>query len=376
MKTLRIKALAKLEWRRILRDRMSFSLILVVPAIQILLFGAAINLNPSGVKIAIAGGTPSQVELVTAMVAETGYFAPPEIFSVSGSGRNALVAGLAQVAIDLPDEDILYENPELELGSIEVSIDGSDIGAVLPAVRTLERQVWSRFANQLVQTEERQGLVKSLENINLSWVYNPDKLTVWSLMPGLIGVVTMISMLMLGALCISREKEQGSWELLGIMPITAEELILGKSLPYVAVAAVQVLLVTNVAVFVFDVPLVGSVWALAVLALMAALVHLVTGLLISVLASNQLQALQIAVGLYLPSMLLSGFMFPFSGMPSWAQMLGQALPLTYFVSSARDIMLKGGQGWPLEAIVVLGMIALLIFLCLRMLLNKSIKKFP
>lgn len=353
MKIRRVFAIARLEWLRILRDRMSFSLILLVPAMQIALFGAAIDLNPTDVRVGINGGSPAQVEQISKILSQSAYFAEPEPLETVENAEDALAFGQLQVLIQLPDQGDLFDDPEQELGSVLVSIDGTDAGAVLPAIAALERLVWRNAATRIAEQLEADGALKQLENIEFIWLYNAEKRTSWTLLPGLLGVVIMISMLMLGALCLAREREEGSLEALMMMPVSVSDLIVGKTTPYMIVASIQIVLVGVVAVGVFDVPLRGSVLALMVLAILLALVHLLLGLLVSALVKNQLQALQAAVAFYLPSMLLSGFMFPFSGMPSWAQQIGVALPLTHFVGPARDIMLKGQGDWPLVPTIVL-----------------------
>lgn len=368
----RVYAIARLECWRILRDRMSFSLILLVPAMQIALFGAAIDLNPKNVRIGLSGGSPAQIEQVSKVIVNSGYFADPELFQGVEDARRALASGQLQVTVDLPDDGDVFDDPDQELGSVVVAIDGADAGAVFPAVAALERLMWTEAATRLAQGLDREGSLNRLKNIDVQWLYNPEKKTSWTLLPGLIGVVIMISMLMLGALCFAREREEGSLEALRFMPVSSVELLTGKLGPYLVVSLVQVLLVVTTAVFVFDVPLRGPVFVLVSLAILVAAVHLLLGLTISILVKNQLQALQAAVAFYLPSMLLSGFMFPFSGMPTWAQGIGTALPLTHFVSAARDVMLKGHQGWPIAQTIALVTFAVFFGVAVNMLIKRRL----
>ncbi len=372
----RAYAIAKMEWWRILRDRMSFSLILLVPAIQIALFGAAIELNPKNVKVGLTGGSPAQLEQISEILVQSGYFANPLLYRAPEEAQEAVSAGSIQVAIDLADEGDIYENPERDLRPIVVSIDGTNAGAVLPAISALERLVWAKAAERLARAHGTETSLNQLKKIEFKWLYNPDKLTTWTLLPGLGGVVTMISMLMLGALCFAREREQGSLEALRMLPISSPELIAGKIAPYMVVALIQFLLVGITVVEVFDVPMRGPVTGLPALAILVALVHLMLGLIISALVISQLQALQAAVAFYLPSMLLSGFMFPFSAMPTWAQKMGLALPLTHFVGPARDIMLKGEAGWPLEPLFILTVLSVLLAVALNTAVIRMVKYFP
>lgn len=372
----RVYAISRMESWRILRDRMSFSLILLVPAMQIALFGAAIDLNPKNVRVGLAGGSPAQIEQISKVLLESGYFSDPELFQVGVDTRRAVASGRLQVSIELPDHGDVFDDPEQELGPVVVSIDGADAGAVLPAIAALERSMWTQAATRLAEETGRKGALNRLKNIDVQWLYNPEKRTAWTLLPGLIGVVIMISMLMLGALCFAREREEGSLEALRFMPLSSVELGFGKITPYLIVALVQILLVVITAVAVFDVPLRGSVAVLLSLAILVATVHLLLGLIVSILVKNQLQALQAAVAFYLPSMLLSGFMFPFSGMPTWAQHIGTALPLTHFVSAARDVMLKGYQGWPNAQVIVLLVFTFSLSAVLIVLLKRQAKNCP
>ncbi len=354
----RVKAVAVVELRRILRDRTSFSLIILVPVLQIILFGAAVDLNPKNIGIAVAGGTPAAQDSVVGLITETGYFAPPEVLDQSGDARLQLAAGLVKVAIELPDDSSLFDDLEAEIGPVSIVVDGADIGAVAPALAALERAVWREAARRSVEAAGFDGAFRSLETLQFEWLYNPDKKTAWTILPGLIGVVVMISMLMLGALSLVREREHGTWEALMLLPVSASDVLIGKVLPYLAVAVLQVTLVTAVAITVFGVPLAGSAVTLALGALALAIAHLSLGFVISLLAANQMQALQGAVAFYLPSMLLSGFMFPFDGMPVWAQKIGYCLPLTHFVDLARDVMLRGATTAQTPSIMAIAAFAL------------------
>jgi ABC-2 type transport system permease protein len=188
----------------------------------------------------------------------------------------------------------------------------------------------------------------------VAWLYNPEARTSWSLTPGLVGVIVMISMLLLGALTLVREREQGTWEALLATAADGVDALLGKLAPYLIAGVAQATAVACAAHVFYHVPLAGSLATLLLAASLLAAAHLLLGFALSALAATQLQAIQSAVFFYLPSMLLSGFMFPFAGMPRWAQWLGNCLPLTHFVRIARGVMLRGdGLGallpefWPI-----------------------------
>jgi ABC-2 type transport system permease protein len=177
--------------------------------------------------------------------------------------------------------------------------------------------------------------------IDVDWLYNSQRRTAWTIALGLAGVIVMISMLMLGALTLVREREQGSWESLLATPVDALDALIGKLSPYVVIGTAQGLIVVGLAQILFDLPARGGVWALLVAAPVYAAANLILGFAFSAMAESQLQAMQAAVFFYLPSMLLSGFMFPFQGMPGWARAIGNMLPLTHFVRAARGVLLKG-----------------------------------
>jgi ABC-2 type transport system permease protein len=237
-------------------------------------------------------------------------------------GADYISSGRALVAIDCAPG----RAPRL-------AADASDPSAVRPAVALLETALLRDLLNSVApEAQPRPGV---------QWLYNPDARTAWSLAPGLVGVVVMITMLMLGALTLVREREQGSWEGLLATPVTAVDALLGKLSPYVLVAVAQAAIVIALAKVLFHVPTIGNVTVLLLASALFGLAHLTLGFALSAVAHSQIQAIQAAVFFYLPSMLLSGFMFPFEGMPAWARTLGNTLPLTHFVRSARGVLLKG-----------------------------------
>ncbi len=339
----RMRAIALVETLRLLRDRTSFSLVVVVPAFQVILFGYAVNLDPKQVSVAVAGGGPSAQVRAVELIETTGYFREIIDGLVPGEARKALENGRVMVAVELPDDGTLFdeldgvaeENDQL---ATRLYADGTEVSSVAPALAALENALWKKLARQ---GETDESLLARYEAGGTTWLYNPDKLTAWTILPALMGVIVMISMLMLGALTLVKEREQGSWEALVVMPISALDALVGKLGPYLVVAAIQVLLVLAVSVALFQLPTFGSLFLFGFGGLLLSAAHLVLGFALSTIVSSQLQALQAAVAFYLPSMLLSGFMFPFTGMPAWAQTIGNFLPLTHFVRLSRDILLKG-----------------------------------
>jgi ABC-2 type transport system permease protein len=207
---------------------------------------------------------------------------------------------------------------------------------VRPALAALENVYW-RHAAQLYA-------IGSVSAASVEWLYNPEGRTAWTIVPGLAGVIAMISMLMLGALTLVRERERGSWETLLATPVDAVDALIGKLWPYIFIGTVQAAVVICIARLLFNLPVTGNLWALLVAMPLYSAAHLILGFAFSALAESQLQAIQGAVFFYLPSMLLSGFMFPFLGMPAWARGIGETLPLTHFVRATRGVLLKGEGG--------------------------------
>jgi ABC-2 type transport system permease protein len=315
-------AVARIEALRLLVDRPSIGLILLVPALQLVLFGYAVNLTPKNIPIAIAPSCDAQRDQLSRAVAETGSFTliPPD--HEPRLATQYIASGRALVAIDCGSG----EAPRL-------AADVSDPSAVRPAVAVLEVALLRGVLRSVVPEVQPLSGVK--------WLYNPDARTAWSLAPGLVGVVVMITMLMLGALTLVRDREQGSWEGVLSTPVTALDALLGKLAPYVIVAVAQAAIVIALARVLFDMPALGNVSMLLLASAVFGLAHLTLGFALSAVAHTQIQAIQAAVFFYLPSMLLSGFMFPFEGMPGWARTLGNTLPLTHYVRSARGVLLKG-----------------------------------
>jgi ABC-2 type transport system permease protein len=327
----RMLAVARIECLHLMRDRTTIALLVTVPAIQIVLFGYAVNLNPKHVPIAIArqhGGLGGQLQRT---VEETGYFSILADGLAAGAAERLVVAGQALVGIELPPVDT--SDPNAPAVEPRIVVDASDPAAVRPALAALETAYWRHMAqtSPLVFTPA----------VAVEWLYNPEGRTAWTIIPGLAGVVVMISMLMLGALTLVRERERGSWETLLATPVDGVDALVGKLLPYVIIGPLQAAVVIGVARVLFAVPVTGNLWALLLAVPVYAAAHLILGFAFSAWAESQLQAIQGAVFFYLPSMLLSGFMFPFQGMPAWARVIGEALPLTHFVRATRGVLLKG-----------------------------------
>ena len=340
-------AVVWLEWLFIARDRVSRALLAGVPALQLVLFGTAVNLDPHDLPLAIAGeASPG----VLALVAETGRFRVVASGLEPGGAERMVQAGTALVAIELagpPTED----DPSPPLA--RVIADAADPAAVRPALGALQ----TAFLQRVIAADHLGGGPR----IAVEWRFNPEGRTAWAVVPGLAGAVIMISMLMLGALTLAREREQGTWGSLACAPVSAATVACGKLAPYLVFGVGQGGIIVLLAWAVFGVPVRGSLALLMLAAAFTAAAYLAVGFAVSVLARTQMQAMQAAVFLYLPSMLLSGFVFPFEGMPRWAQWIGGALPLTHFVRAARDVLLRGAND---RAWAETGWLALLAGICM------------
>ena len=324
-RTRAIIAFAMNEVRHLLRDSTTFSLILLMPVVQILLFGYAARLEPENTSVAIAGELGS--ELARRVVTEAGGFRLVAVESAGGAARHRLDKGEARIAIELPSAAVPSR-------ATTIVIDDSELAPARAAAARLERTFWRQLAL------ERNNVTPRYE---LEWLHNPNARPDWNIAPGLIGVIVMISMLLLGALSIAKERERGSWPSIVLAPVAPFDALLGKLAPYLLIGVVQAVLALGAAVLLFALPVRGSAFALVALATLLALFHVLVGFGISALARTQLQSVQAAVFFYLPNMLLSGFLFPFDAMPAWAKAIGGLLPLTHFVAAARGICITGWQ---------------------------------
>jgi ABC-2 type transport system permease protein len=327
----RMLAVARVEILHLIHDRTTISLILLVPAIQIVLFGYAVNLDPRHVPIAVAGDGAGAASQVDRVIGETGYFMIVADGLKPGAAERMVAQGKALVGIEVPPQE--HSDRGAVPAEPKVVVDATDPAAVRPALAALENAYW-RHAAQLYA-------IGPVASARVEWLYNPDGRTAWTIVPGLAGVVVMISMLMLGALTLVRERERGSWETLLATPVDAFDALIGKLSPYVIIGTVQATVVIGVAGLLFNLPATGDLWALLIAVPLYSAAHLILGFAFSALAESQLQAIQGAVFFYLPSMLLSGFMFPFLGMPAWARSIGEMLPLTHFVRATRGVLLRG-----------------------------------
>lgn len=334
MKALRrIVAVARVEMLRLLRLRIAFTLLLLVPALQVLLFGYAIHPNAATVRAAIAAPntySAAVIERALANVEGVKLFAS----GLKPGGAEAMVReGKALIGIEAPAMGPLSSLTQVQR-RLRIVVDAANAPLTSAAVPRIEAAFWRALA-------KRTDVQGSYPSLQIERLYNPDARADWTFLPSLIGVTTMISMIMLGTLSLAREREGGTWEALLMLPIGPTEALIGKILPYLAVGTAQGLLVLIAGVTLFDLPVRGSVGALVALIPVFVATHLVLGYAIAARAATQLAALQGAVAFYLPAMLLSGFLYPFESLPRWAQMFGSVFPLTHFIRAAQDALLRG-----------------------------------
>lgn len=363
----RFFAMLTKETIQLSRDRGTVMLTLVLPMIQLFLFGYAINTNPRHLPTALVSADHSRYErdIVTALE-NTKYF-DIHIYPTEAAAEEALRRWDVMFIIDIPpnfQRDVQHGASP----SILIDADGSDptaIGNATAAVNALGTNVLARDLPP--DPRFKPALVPYQTIVHAR--YNPEQITALNIVPALIAVVLTFSTLVSTAMAITREREVGTMENLLVLPIKPAEVLLGKILPYVGLGYLQIALVLGIAVAVFGVPVAGSLPLLLGAIGLFIVCNLALGFVISSIARTQRQAMQMAQFVFLPSMLLSGFLFPFRGMPVWAQVIGDTLPITHALRIARGVLLKGNgwaeiapDVWPMAAFaVVIGIIAVLTY---------------
>ncbi|KTD21950.1 ABC transporter permease [Legionella lansingensis] len=337
----RLNAVIAKEFIQMRRDKATFAMIIGIPLIQLILFGFAINTNPRHLPTAIINSDHSSFSrrILSAMENST-YFHFLEPTTTEAQARDLLKRGKVQFVVSFP----INFSRDLVKGlkpTLLLEADATD-----PAATSRALSVFQELASSVLK-EELVGPLKNLSGSATPYrpiihaIYNPLAITSYNIVPGLLGVVLTMTMVIITALVLTREFERGTMENLLATPVKPLEVMLGKIIPYIIVGYTQVTLILLMAKFVFGVPMQGSIFLLFTLCLPFIAANLSVGLTFSTLATNQLQAVQGAFFFFLPSILLSGFMFPFRGMPDWAQWIGNVLPLTHFLIIVRGILLKG-----------------------------------
>ena len=325
------------EFIQLRRDRVTFAMIVMVPLMQILLFGYAINTTPRNLPTAVLLQENSDIaRSILAALKNTKYFKVTELPHSTAELDHLLAAGKVLFAIEIPagfERSVRRGDKPAML----VAADATDPVASGSALSALGMAVQTALAHDRLVPESLQTPFE----IRAHARYNPAGVTQLNIVPGLVGTILTMTMLIFTALSVTREIERGTMENLLAMPITPIEIMLGKIIPYVFVGFVQATLIISMGVLLFGVPIIGSLAVLAALSTLFIAANLSIGYTFSTIAQNQLQAMQMSIMFFLPSILLSGFMFPFAGMPVWAQYIGEGLPLTHYLRIVRAIMLKG-----------------------------------
>jgi len=348
------------EFIQLRRDRLTFGMIVGIPIIQLLLFGFAINSDPKHLPtvVVMADPGPFARAYVSAM-ANSEYFAILNTVDENEANR-LLQRGEAQFAVTFPvgfHRDIVRGTP----ATVLIEADATDPSATGGAVSVL-----NRLGAEIFSADFPGIAPVGLPAIDLRVHrrYNPEGTTAFNIVPGLLGVILTMTMVLMTGLAMTRERERGTFENLLATPATPLEVISGKIVPYVLIGLIQVTLILLAAHWIFNVPMYGSLALLYSVVLLFIIANLTLGITFSSIARNQLQAMQLTFFFFLPSMLLSGFMFPFRGMPEWAQAIGSALPLTHFLVLVRGILLKANgidMLWPSIWPIVLFTIVALTF---------------
>jgi ABC-2 type transport system permease protein len=332
------------EFLQLKRDRITFAMIVGLPIIQLTLFGYAINTDPKHLPTAIVVGEDSVfARSFVAGMRNSAYFDVVETMPDEASARHALARGTVQFVLSIPT-DFSRRLLRGERPSLLVEADASDPTAITTALAAVPGLVGPVAAKDLTGPLAHLNGTPAAFDVKVHRLYNPEGITQYNVVPGLMGVILTMTMVMMTGLAITRERERGTMENLLATPVLPIEVMTGKIVPYVAIGLIQATIIVLAARYVFHVPFAGGLVALYLSTLLFIAANLTVGITLSSLAQNQLQAMQLTMFYFLPSLLLSGFMFPFGGMPRWAQWLGNLLPLTYFNRLVRGILLKG-NGW-------------------------------
>jgi ABC-2 type transport system permease protein len=355
------------EFRQVRRDRLTFAMMVGVPILQLVLFGYAINTDPKHLPLAAVVADESEFSRsFVAALENSQYFRVTERPRSEAEADRLLDEGKVQFALVIPSDFsrrlLRGERPAMLLAAD--ATDPSASGNALAALNTIGRQA---LAHDL------SGATASLQasdmpfDLRIQRRYNPESLSRYNIVPGLIGVIQTMTMIMMTALAMTRERERGTMENLLATPARPFEVMVGKIVPYIMIGYVQATVILTAAWLMFGIPIVGSLTLLSASLALFMAANLAVGFTFSTIARNQLQAMQLTFFFFLPSILLSGFMFPFRGMPQWAQALGEVLPLTHFLRIVRGILLKGNtlteiapNLWPIGAfMLVAGIVAML-----------------
>ncbi len=339
----RLRALLAKETIQMRRDRLTFAMMLGIPLLQLMLFGFAINTDPKELPAALVA--PTQDRFTRAMVSAlelTGYYRFIAPNATAAQAEEMIARGDVAFVVTVPS-DFGRRIERNDHATLLVEADATDPSVASGAISTLGTVASDALSREAGLQSGAESRASAAPSIIVHRRYNPEGITQYNIVPGLLGVILQLTMVMMTAMALTREIERGTMENLLSMPATPLEIMLGKVVPYLAVGAVQVGVVLVAAKLVFGIPFVGSLSLLLAGVFIFVLALVILGYLISTVARTQMQAMQLTFFFFLPSLLLSGFMFPYRGMPGWAQYLGEVLPLTHFLRLIRSVMLKGAE---------------------------------
>ncbi|HLL28445.1 MAG TPA: ABC transporter permease [Xanthobacteraceae bacterium] len=361
----KLKAMILKEVLQLRRDRVTLATMITVPLMQLMLFGYAINTTPHDLPTAVLLQERSDVgRSILAALENTKYFKITQRAQNVDELDHMLASGKVLFAVEIPAN---FERA-LRRGdkpALLVAADATDPVAAGSALGSLQQVVQTALKNDrsIPDTGDPPFEIRAHAR------YNPAAETQLNIVPGLLGTILTMTMLIFTALSVTRETERGTMESLLSMPITPLEIMLGKILPYVLIGFFQATLIVGAGLILFQVPIIGNVFLLACLTTLFIATNLAMGYTFSTIAQNQLQAVQMAMMTFLPSMLLSGFLFPYAGMPIWAQYLGEIFPLTHFIRIARSVMLKG------STLIDLHYDALMLFILMLVAMGIAVTRF-
>ena len=339
----RIYAIIVKELRQLSRDRPTFGMIVMIPLIQLLLFGFAINTNVRNLPVALVDNSHSEIaRTIIADLKATQVVQFVESYATSHEAMDALTRGDVRAALIIPKD--LAQRMDDERPLAQWIIDGSD---------TMVGNAIFGLKNMPLNTLNSRALANSYNiqksTFEMTLFYNPERRSAINIVPGLVAIILTMTMVLFTSAALVRERERGNLELLITTPVKPMELMIGKIVPYVFVGLIQMTIILGLGHLIFDVPISGRIDQLLLAALVFISASLTLGMLISTIAKTQLQAMQLTVFLLIPSILLSGFMFPYEGMPSLAQWIAEVLPATHFIRLIRGIVLRAAtliDLWP------------------------------
>jgi len=365
----RVFAVLRKEFLQMRRDRLTLAMIVGVPMMQLFLFGFAINVNPKHLPTAVSISDPGvYADSIVAALQNSSYFEVVKATNSPAVARALLNEGKVSFVVEIPanfSRDLIKGATP----SLLVESDATDPAAGSQATASLSQLFQDALRDDLKGPLAARGSTAPSFNVVVHPLYNPEAITQYNIIPGLLAVILTMTMVLMTCLALTRERERGTYENLLAMPVKPLELMIGKIAPNVAVGAIQSTLILLIARYVFNVPMIGSFALLGAALLLFIIANLAVGYTFSTVAQNQLQAMQMTMFFLLPAILLSGFAFPFRGMPVWAQWLGEILPATHFLRVVRGILLKGNgiseiwpDTWPLILFLfIAGSLALLRF---------------